>query len=73
MADQVINCENMNCPMPIIKISKALKKMTSGQTLEVTATDPAFEADLRAWSKRTKNPLVEYDGSGTLRAVVQKK
>src|SRR5690606_3228298 len=57
MADQTLNCEGLNCPMPIVKIAKALKKMDKGQTLEVTATDPAFEADIHAWSKRTKNPL----------------
>jgi TusA-related sulfurtransferase len=73
MADQTLNCEGLNCPMPIIKLSKAIKTMDSGQTIEVTATDPAFEADLRAWSKRTKNPLVHYDGAGPLRATIQKK
>ncbi len=72
MADQSMNCEGLNCPIPIIKIARAIKGMESGQTLEITATDPAFEADLYAWSKKTKNPVLEYDGASPLRAVVQK-
>jgi len=59
--------------MPIIHISKAIRKMASGDTLEVTASDPAFEADLKAWSNKTKNPIVEFDGDGVLRAVIQRK
>ena len=47
--------------------------MDSGQTLEVTATDPAFRADLYAWSKKTKNPIVEYENASPLRAIVQRR
>lgn len=72
MADQTLNCEGLNCPMPIVKIAKAMKKMKSGQTLEVTATDPAFEADLQAWSRRTKNPITEFAADSVLRAVLTK-
>ena len=73
MADETLNCEGLNCPMPIIKISKAIKGMQAGQTLEVTATDPAFKADLYAWAKKTKNEVVEFSDDSTLRAVVQKR
>jgi len=72
MADQTLNCEGLNCPMPIVKIAKALKKMDKGQTLEVTATDPAFEPDLQAWSKKTKNPIKEFEADSVLRAVIEK-
>ncbi len=73
MADHTLNCEGLNCPMPIIKIAKAIKGMDSGQTLEVTATDPAFEPDLHAWAKKTRNPVVEFEASAILRAIVQKR
>ncbi len=73
MADQTLNCEGLNCPIPIIKIAKAIKGLESGQTLEVTATDPAFQADLKAWSRKTKNPIVEFDDSSVLRAIIQRR
>ena len=72
MADQTLDCKGLNCPMPIVKIAKTMKAMTKGQTLEVLATDPAFEADLQAWSKKTKNPIVEFGADGPLRAVIEK-
>ena len=56
-----LDCKGLNCPMPIIKIAKAIKTMESGQTLEVFATDPAFDADVHAWAKKTRNPIVEFD------------
>lgn len=72
MPDQTLNCEGLNCPMPIVKIAKAIKTMDAGQTLEVTATDPAFQADLNAWSKKTKNPIIEFSTEDVLRALIQK-
>jgi tRNA 2-thiouridine synthesizing protein A len=70
--DQTLNCEGLNCPMPIVKIAKTIKTMSSGETLEVTATDPAFQADLNAWSKKTKNPIIEFSAEDVLRALIQK-
>ena len=72
MADQTLDCKGLNCPMPIIKISKLIKTMDVGQTVEVEATDPAFEADLRAWAKKLKHLILEFSQGDVLRAVVQK-
>lgn len=71
--DHTLNCEGLNCPMPIIKIAKAIKTMDSGETLEVTATDPAFAADVKAWSKKTKNPILELSTEEVLKALIEKR
>lgn len=74
MADMTLDCKGMNCPMPIIKINKTMKGMSSGQTLEVLATDPAFAADLNAWARKLKNEIVELEaGTSPIRAVIRKK
>ncbi len=75
MADTTLDCSGLNCPIPIVKTSKAIKKLDSGQTIEVIATDPAFEADIYAWAKRLRHTIVEYGeiGEGKLRALIQKK
>jgi tRNA 2-thiouridine synthesizing protein A len=65
MADQTLDCKGMVCPMPIVKITKKTKEMPSGQTLEVLASDRAFEPDIKAWCNRTGNSLdslAETDG-----------
>ena len=74
MADETLDCRGLNCPMPIVMISKAIKKIDSGQTLEVTATDPAFEADIQAWARRLKHTIVDLSAEdGTLKALIEKK
>jgi tRNA 2-thiouridine synthesizing protein A len=72
--DQQVDARGLNCPMPIVKTAQAVKAMTSGQTLEVLATDPGSVKDFAAWSKSTGNELVEQsvDG-GVYRFVMRKK
>ncbi len=74
MADQQVDARGLNCPMPIVKTAQAVKTMTSGQTLEVLATDPGSVKDFAAWSKTTGNEMVEQtmDG-GVFRFVLKKK
>ncbi|HHE39070.1 MAG TPA: hypothetical protein ENL20_10945, partial [Candidatus Cloacimonetes bacterium] len=33
--DQTLDCKGLSCPMPIIKLAKAVKKMNSGEVLEM--------------------------------------
>jgi tRNA 2-thiouridine synthesizing protein A len=74
MADVQVDARGLNCPMPIVKTAQAVKGMTSGQTLEVLATDPGSTKDFAAWSKTTGNEMVEQtvDG-GVFRFVLRKK
>jgi tRNA 2-thiouridine synthesizing protein A len=72
MADQTLDCIGLSCPMPIVKISRAVKQLTTGQTLEIEASDRAFEADIRAWSAKTGNPIVSFTGGDTQCATIQK-
>ncbi len=74
MADVQVDARGLNCPMPIVKTAQAVKAMTSGQTVEVLATDPGSVKDFAAWSKTTGNDIVEQatDG-GVFRFVMMKK
>jgi len=62
MAEQVLNAEGLNCPMPIIKAKKMLKGMTAGDVLNIRATDPGSVADFAAFCNQTGHELL---GSGT--------
>ena len=65
MPDSVIDAIGLQCPMPIAKISSGIKKLNSGQTVEIKADDPAFEEDVRAFCRVSGNELeslVEADG-----------
>ena len=40
--DVFLDCSGMLCPMPIVKTTKAMKELQSGQILKMVATDAAF-------------------------------
>jgi tRNA 2-thiouridine synthesizing protein A len=71
---QTLDARNLSCPMPIVKTAVAIKALTSGQLLEVLATDPGSVKDFTAWAKTTGNELVESGTEGGVyRFVLRKK
>lgn len=56
--DQVLDCTGMLCPMPIVKTSKAMKDLQSGQVLKMISTDAGSPPDIEAWSRQTGNDLL---------------
>ncbi len=57
--DEKLDCKGLSCPMPIIKLSKVIKKMQSGQILEMIGTDPGSKTDVPAWCGKTGNEFLE--------------
>ncbi len=73
LADEVLDSRDVSCPLPIIQTAQAIKKLASGQTLLVKATDPGFEPDIKAWSTRTGNALLSSERHGNeLHVLLQK-
>jgi tRNA 2-thiouridine synthesizing protein A len=66
VADKTIDCLGLFCPMPIVKTREAMRHMEAGQVLEVTSDDPGSEADMKSWSARTGNELVEMQRNGAV-------
>lgn len=48
----------LQCPGPIMKVYDAIKSMNFNEVLEVKATDPAFQEDIKTWCKSTGNKLM---------------
>jgi hypothetical protein len=47
--------------------------MKDGELLKVTATDPAFQEDIKAWCEKTGNKLISIDfKNGSFNAVIKK-
>lgn len=72
MPNTEIDCQGLSCPMPIVKVAKAIKKMAAGDSLQVVANDPAFKADLEAWCKKLGHQLHSFEDGPTQTAVVVK-
>ena len=66
MANQELNAEGLNCPLPIIKAKKALKGMESGDVLSIRATDPGSVADFAAFCNQTGNELLSSSNEGDI-------
>ncbi len=62
--DQVLDCSGMLCPVPVVKASKAMKELQSGQVLKMVATDPGAPPDMEAWSRQTGNELLQSTTEG---------
>jgi TusA-related sulfurtransferase len=68
-----LDCKNRMCPVPLVELSKAMKKMEIGQIFEMEVTDPAFTRDLQAWIRRTGNELISLDIGDPIRVVIRKQ
>lgn len=71
---QTLDVKGAACPIPVVKTAKAMKLMSSGEMLEILATDPGVEPDMKAWTKQTKNELISIDreDGGVFRVLVRK-
>jgi tRNA 2-thiouridine synthesizing protein A len=59
-----LDCTGLQCPLPVIKTAQAIKQIGVGEVLELLATDPGVEPDMRAWSSRTGNTLIGIESDG---------
>ena len=71
MATHELDCRQMLCPMPIVKLSMTIKRLASGDLLRVTATDPAFGPDLDAWAEMTGHKIVEFKDGAVKEALLR--
>jgi tRNA 2-thiouridine synthesizing protein A len=65
-ADRILDCLGLFCPMPIVKTREALREMVVGQLLEMLSDDPASDADMRSWTRRTGNELLDIAKNGAV-------
>ena len=54
-----LDCAGLNCPLPILRLTKAVKAIAVGEQVEMIATDPGSVKDVQAWAKQTGHHLVE--------------
>jgi len=69
----ILDCKGLNCPLPIVNIGRALKKMEVGQSIEVIADDPAFEYDVLAYVKHLNHTLVTIEKGEITKVVIRKE
>lgn len=65
-ADQTLNLEGLLCPIPVVKVSQAIKNLPVGGILAATATDPGVLTDIPAWVRSTGNELLAMNRDGKI-------
>ena len=55
----VLDTRGSYCPGPLTELFKAYREAKHGDILELWATDPAAKPDVKAWTARTGNELVQ--------------
>lgn len=53
-----VDATGLNCPMPLLKAKQGLKSLSSGQCLEVIATDPGSVRDFKVFAELSGNELL---------------
>jgi TusA-related sulfurtransferase len=57
--DQELDTRGLMCPLPIIKTKAAMDKLQTGEVLKVVSTDAGSRHDMPAFSKFTRNALLD--------------
>ena len=60
-ATVVLDLKGLLCPLPVVKIAQAIKKVQVGEVVEATATDPGVLADIPAWARSTGHALLSME------------
>ena len=73
-ADETLDCRGLSCPMPLLKTKKAVKKMKSGQIIEILSTDPGTKNDLPGYAQKEGHEFLgERDDDGFNRFYIKLK
>lgn len=59
VADIKLDLSGLVCPLPLLKTKQALNRMSSGQKIKVTATDPGSVRDFQVFADQSGNLLLE--------------
>ncbi|MGZ5010365.1 MAG: sulfurtransferase TusA family protein [Methylobacter sp.] len=54
-----VDASGLNCPLPLLRLKKALMDMDSGDVVKVIATDPAAHLDFGVYSDQTGHQIIQ--------------
>ncbi|HKL47048.1 MAG TPA: FAD-dependent oxidoreductase, partial [Candidatus Izemoplasmatales bacterium] len=56
-----VNAIGLQCPGPIVKAFKSFQTLKDGDILEISASDPGFEKDVKTWASQGGHQLLSVD------------
>ncbi|BBL74814.1 sulfurtransferase TusA family protein [Methylomagnum ishizawai] len=68
-----LDTTGLMCPLPLLKLKKALQTLQGGQTVLVLATDPASVLDFGVFLEQAGHELLERsEDTGVFRYLIRK-
>lgn len=55
-----VDASGLNCPLPLLRLKKALMEVQSGDVIKIIATDPAAHLDIGVYVDQTGHQLIEF-------------
>jgi tRNA 2-thiouridine synthesizing protein A len=56
--DKEVDARGLNCPVPILRLKKALAEMSAGRVVRVLTTDRSSIKDIEAFTHQTGHELM---------------
>ncbi len=64
MSREQLDCRNLLCPMPVIRVQNRVQELQPGDELEAVCTDPGVLSDIPAWARINGHEVVETRTEG---------
>ncbi len=64
MSREQLDCRNLLCPMPVIRVQNRVQELRPGDELEAVCTDPGVLSDIPAWARINGHEVVETRTEG---------
>ena len=74
-SETVLDAKGLVCPLPVLRLNRALRSMAPGERIRLLTTDRASVADVRAFCRETGHELTGFseDAGGHFAFVVRHK
>jgi tRNA 2-thiouridine synthesizing protein A len=59
MTRHTLDARRLMCPLPVIRVQDSVAGLATGDTLEVTCTDPGVRFDIPSWCRINGHHVLE--------------
>jgi len=70
MSKHSLDVRGQLCPIPVIRTQNQVKKLATGDILEVVCTDPGVKQDIPAWCRINGHSVIDIETRDTAEIVV---
>lgn len=58
--DLAVDASGLNCPLPLLRLKKALTEVEKGNVIKIIATDPAAHLDIGVFVEQAGHELLKF-------------